>query len=87
MADWRIDNCKGLRRLKLKRKKYRPWSETWNHDHCAACWATFAEFDGPDYQHEGYATCDDYKHGAEYDWVCMSCFSELKEEMDWMEVS
>jgi hypothetical protein len=86
MADWRIQNCKGLRGVKLQRKNYRQPSKTWNHDHCAACWATFAEFDGPDYQHEGYATCGDYKHGPEYDWVCVQCFSELKDEMGWVEI-
>jgi hypothetical protein len=87
MVDWRISNCKGLRGLKLRRKKYQKWSETWDHDHCAACWATFAEFEGPDYQHEGYATCDDYEHGVDYDWVCVRCFNELKNEMYWMEVA
>jgi hypothetical protein len=72
MADWRIQNCKMLRGVKLQRKRYRKPSESWNHDHCAACWATFAEFDGPEIQH--------------YDWVCVRCFSELKDEMGWMEV-
>jgi hypothetical protein len=84
MADWRINNCKALRGLKLHRKQYRKWSDTWDHDHCAACWATFAEFDGPEIQHEGYTTGDDYKHGAEYDWVCIRCFDELKDEMGWV---
>ena len=87
MADWRIQNCKMLRGVKLQRKRYRTPSQNWNHDHCAACWATFAEFDGPEIQHEGYATCEDYKLGAEYDWVCVRCFSELKDEMGWMEVT
>jgi hypothetical protein len=87
MDDWRILNCKGLRGLKLQRKAYRKWSDTWDHDHCAACWAKFAEFDGPDILHEGYATCDDYKHGAEYDWVCVQCFDDLKDEMDWVEAA
>ena len=86
MTDWRAENAKGLRGLTLRRKKYRKRSERWDHDHCAACWAKFAEFDGPDIQHEGYATCEDYKFGADYDWVCIQCFSDLKHEMGWTEV-
>jgi hypothetical protein len=70
MADWRIRNCEILRGLRLRHKPYRQWSERWDHDHCAACWAKFGEFDGPDIRHEGYATCADYKLGADYDWVC-----------------
>ncbi len=87
MADWRIDNCKGLRGLRLQRKRYRQPSKNWDHDHCAACWTKFAEFDGPDILHEGYATGDDYIHGAEYDWVCVRCFNELKDEMGWVEAA
>jgi hypothetical protein len=86
MADWRIHNCRLLRGLMLRRKPYRKWSERWDHDHCAGCWARFAEVDGPEIQHEGYATCEDYKLGADYDWVCVGCFSELKDEMGWVEV-
>jgi hypothetical protein len=86
MADWRIHNCRLLRGLTLRRKPYRKWSERWDHDHCAACWARFAEVDSPEIQHEGYATCEDYKLGADYDWVCVGCFSELRDEMGWVEV-
>jgi hypothetical protein len=43
-----------------------------------ACWAEFAEFDGPNILHEGHAACDDYALGARYDWVCPSCFNDLK---------
>jgi hypothetical protein len=86
MADWRIHNCRLLRGLTLRRKPYRKWSERWDHDHCAACWARFAEVDGPEIRHEGYATCEDYKLGADYDWVCVGCFSELRDEMGWVEV-
>jgi hypothetical protein len=87
MADWRSDNCKRLRGLTFRRKNYGKWSERWDHDHCAACFAKFAEFKGSEIQHEGYATCDDYKHGADYDWICVSCFSDLKDEMGWKEVA
>jgi hypothetical protein len=77
---WRIDNARHLRGVRLKFQPYTRWSETWDHDHCAGCWATFAEFEGPDILHEGYATCDDYAKGARYDWVCKTCFADLKNE-------
>jgi hypothetical protein len=86
MTDWRVENAKGLKDLGLRRKKYKKWNERWDHDHCAGCWATFAKFDGPEIQHEGYATYNDYKFGADYDWVCLPCFSDLREEMGWTEV-
>ena len=84
---WRLDFTRHLQGVKLRYQKYKRWSASWDHDHCAACWATFAEFDGPDIQHEGYATCEDYKHGARYDWVCRDCFEDLKEFMGWKLVS
>jgi hypothetical protein len=50
---WRIDNASRLKGLQLQFRRYARWSESWDHDHCAACWAEFAEFEGPDIQHEG----------------------------------
>jgi hypothetical protein len=87
MTDWRLDNVRGLESLRFRRKQYRRRSESWDHDHCAACWAKFAEFDAPDILHEGYATCEDYKHGADYDWLCATCFNELRNVMDWSEAT
>lgn len=80
---WKTDNASHLRGLRLEFRRYVRWSESWDHDHCAACWATFAEGAGPDVQQEGYATGDDYPRGACYDWVCQKCFVELKEDMGW----
>ncbi len=80
---WRIDNARHLRGVRLQFRRYTRWSESWDHDHCAACGAKFAEFNGPDILHEGYATCDDYKHRACYDWVCPTCFNDLREQMGW----
>ena len=80
---WRIDNANNLRGLRLQFRRYTRWSETWDHDHCEACGVKFAEFDGEDIQHEGYASCDDYKHGACYAWVCSDCFNDLKDDMGW----
>jgi hypothetical protein len=82
---WRIDNASRLKGLRLQFRRYTRWSENWDHDHCAACWATFVEFEGPDIQHEGYATRDDYRYGACYEWVCQTCFDELKDDMEWSE--
>ncbi len=80
---WRIDNAAHLKGLRLQFLAYTRWSEDWDHDHCAACWTKFAELDGPDIQHEGYATCDDYPRGARYDWVCKTCFEDLNDDLHW----
>jgi hypothetical protein len=80
---WRIDNAKRLKGLKLQFLPYTKRSESWDHDHCAACWGKFAEFEGPDILHEGYATCDDYPKGARYEWICQTCFDDLKDDMQW----
>jgi hypothetical protein len=75
---WRIDNAQHLRAVRLKLQPYRQPSEAWDHDHCAGCWAKFAEFEGADIHHEGYATCSDYPKGARYEWVCATCFIDLQ---------
>ena len=80
---WRIDNARHLRGVRLQLRRYTHWSESWDHDHCAACTVKFAEFDGPDIQREGYATEDDYPRGACYDWVCQKCFQDLRDDMKW----
>jgi hypothetical protein len=80
---WRLDFAKRLEGITLQYQKYKRWSSSWDHDHCAACWVTFAESDGPDIQHEGYATCEDYRHGARYEWVCRDCFADLTPYMGW----
>jgi hypothetical protein len=84
---WRIENVSHLKGLQLQLRCYTPYSESWDHDHCAACWAKFAEFEGRDIQHEGYATCDDYPKDACYEWVCQACFEGLKDDMQWSAVS
>jgi hypothetical protein len=80
---WRIDNAKHLKGVRLHLRRYARPSESWDHDHCAACWAKFAEFDGHDIQHEGHATGDGYKFGAGYEWVCRECFNDLKDDLGW----
>jgi hypothetical protein len=81
--DWRFENAKHLKGMRLQFRPYTRWSVSWDHDHCAGCWAKFAEFDGPEIQHEGYATCDDYKHGACYERVCKQCFGDFKDDLSW----
>jgi hypothetical protein len=84
---WRADNAKRLHGLRLELRPYEAWSQDWDHDHCAACWAKFAEVGEPDSQTEGYATCSDYPKGAGYEWVCQQCFSDLRTELEWKDSS
>lgn len=81
--DWRLHNARHLAGQTLHRQPYKQWSDTWDHDHCAACFAKFAEFDGPGVQHVGFATGDGYEKGADYEWVCQSCFADLKDRVGW----
>jgi hypothetical protein len=76
-----------LRGARFQRKPYRLYRPGWDHDHCAACWAKFTVVTGGDEPslQEGYATCADYVHGAEYDWVCPACFELFRTEMGWLE--
>jgi hypothetical protein len=64
--DWRIDLAKRLKGVRFQFSRYEPPSKDWDHDHCAACMAKFAETEAPEILHEGYTTCDDYKHGAKH---------------------
>ncbi len=80
---WRIDNAEHLANLSLHFQRYTKWSESWDHDHCAARWAKFAEFDGPDILHEGYAAGSDYRYGAANEWVCPQCFTDLAGVLGW----
>lgn len=80
---WRLDFAKGLEGVTLRYEKFQRWSPSWDHEHCAACSITFAEFDGREIQHEGYTTCEDYRHGARYEWICRTCFEDLRDLMGW----
>lgn len=80
---WRIDNARHLKGLRLQRRFYVRWSESWDHDHCAACWVKFSEIEGPESEREGYATREDYPKGVGYEWVCPTCFEDLKGDMLW----
>jgi hypothetical protein len=80
---WRIDSARHLAGQTLHFQRYTRWSEKRDHDHCAACGATFAEFDAPEILHEGYATGPNYPKGARYDWVCSWCFADLASALGW----
>lgn len=84
LGDFRYDaRYTLLRGVQLQFKRYQIYSEDWDHDHCTRCSAKFAEFDGPEILHYGYATCEDYIHGAEYEWICEECFAFLSPLMEW----
>lgn len=84
---WRLNNVGHLKRLRLQFRRYTLRNESWDHDHCAACWAKFTEFEGPAIQHDGYATCDDYPEGACYVWICKTCFDEMKQDIGWSTIN
>jgi hypothetical protein len=81
-ADWRIDNVKRLRGQSFRWKNYYAWSEGWDHDHCAACWAKFMA-DREDSLSRGYAVSEEYKLGLDYEWICADCFRDLADLMEW----
>ena len=81
MKDWRIDNVENLRGLTLELQQWQQRSESWDHDHCSACFDKFSTT--PDTLKKGYATRDDFPNGSRYEWVCIPCFTELKDEMGW----
>ena len=90
--DWRLERLEDeeqLRGASFVRKAYRRYSPEWDHDHCAACWQKLAEPDlgVEDAIHEGYATTDDYFRGADYEWVCPTCFETFGGVMGWRDVT
>ena len=89
--DWRLEHLETqpyLRGVAFVRKPYRKPKPTWDHDHCVACWAKLAERDVASADvHEGYATTKDYKHGENYDWVCVPCFELFRDAMEWRDLT
>ena len=94
-TDWRLTNQDHhLQGAALKWKRYRVWSETWEHDHCEFCWAKFMD---PDFSEdhrqyiaehadvltEGYTTTAEHEHGAEYHWICKPCFDDFVDRFQW----
>ncbi len=85
--DWRLTNQQSyLQGAVLAWQRYVAWSDTWEHDHCAFCWAKFMEPDAetlPGVLTEGYATTEDHARGARYYWVCNQCFDDFASMFDW----
>ena len=50
----RLSQIRHMEGLTFRLVHYEAPSAEWDHDHCSACWATLAEFDGPEIEHEGY---------------------------------
>ena len=76
--DWRLTNqLSYLKGATLRWRTYSPYSDTWEHDHCAFCWAKFMAPGHPETLHEGYATPD------EHHWVCKTCFDDFKDLFKW----
>jgi hypothetical protein len=87
--DWRLGGNERLfRGAVFTRKTYRRWSTEWDHDHCAFCWAAFAEVDSASDTkgslHEGYSTAGPPADPRDdYYWVCATCFDDFREHLGW----
>ena len=78
-ADPRLTGQEGyLAGAILVRKRYQPYRDDWEHDHCAFCWKKFSDPDD-----EGYTTTEQDPTGANYHWVCTSCFEDFKQRFGW----
>jgi hypothetical protein len=98
-TDWRLtDQDTYLKGVSLVRKPYRAYSETWEHDHCVFCFAKFMDpaysdvhrtfiEEHPEVLTDGYATTADGPNGADYYWICPSCFDDFVEAFGWRIVS
>ena len=75
-------------------KRYRAFSESWEHDHCALCSVKFMDPDvsAPHRRQvegdsavltEGYATTAQHERRADYYWVCPPCFDDFAAEFRW----
>lgn len=90
--DWRLGGQETfLQGVALVRKPYKRWSESWDHDHCAFCWAAIMEADDAAEPGatltEGYATTAEHPRGENYYWICPRCFEDFKERFGWTVVS
>lgn len=73
-GDWRNRGQESfLQNATLHSANYTAPSETWTHDHCEFCWATFSDED----LSKGYTTAD------RYHWICPECFHDLKDIFSW----
>jgi len=82
-TDWREQGQEAyLTGLKFWNKKYKKFSESWEHDHCEFCNAKFCESENEsECENVGYATDDNYR------WICETCFSDFKDKYNLIEMS
>lgn len=82
----------------LVRRPYKRYSESWDHDHCEFCGATFMDPndlaadrtttpEDPELLTEGYTTTAEHLRGADYHWICPACFDDFVESFGWRVVS
>ena len=78
--DWREQGQEEyLRGLTFAKRKYKRYSEQWDHDHCEFCWSKFCEESSKEATRggcftDGYATLDSYR------WICETCFHDFREK-------
>ncbi len=78
--DWRLQGQeKYLKGGTLYWKKYLPYRDGWDHDHCEFCSIKFTEIKKQDSLQEGYSTEDNYR------WICKQCFIDFKDLFKWTE--
>lgn len=58
-------------------RKYKPFSDSWEHDHCTFCFEKFADEDISDVLHEGFTTEDNHY------WICRECYEDFKQVFQW----
>ena len=74
-----------LEGLAVAFRPYRQYTDGWDHDHCESCMAGPNESDPTDL-HEGWTTTSEYDYGAEYLWLCDSCYQRFKHRLGLREV-
>lgn len=82
-TDWRessLDMVEHLRGGSFRRKAYVQYRRDWDHDHCEMCNVKFMEAKTKISEtiNEGFASTENYVHGANYAWLCADCFTFLK---------
>ncbi|MEW5993449.1 MAG: hypothetical protein AB1744_03540 [Candidatus Zixiibacteriota bacterium] len=77
--EWLIENASHLKGVQLQFRRY---TAEGGH-YCAACSTKFSDRGGPGTEREGYTTMADYVEGACAEWVCATCYDELRKELQW----
>lgn len=78
--DWRLTGQESyLSGRRLLWRKWWSYTEAWDHDHCAFCWAEFASDVSEHTPYDaGWVTADD-----DYTWICPVCFEDFKDRFGW----